>query len=155
MISYRRTWCSSRNAVGFAAECARLALSFYDGHGRQVLVAAIEIAERFARGRNIVSHVARAAACGAYVVPTRIAKAAAYAAFAAADASSSVSAANATYAAHAAINTWRVHDVLRVFARWVAKDLGIKLSTAQQRNAAVAALAAGNEEVLFAIGEAA
>jgi len=42
-MNYKREWNDRRNAVGFAAECARLALPFYAGDRRSDLVRAIEI----------------------------------------------------------------------------------------------------------------
>lgn len=58
-MNYKREWRDSRNAVGFAAECARLALPFYDGDRRFDVIAAIEIAEVFSRGEQINSADAR------------------------------------------------------------------------------------------------
>ncbi len=48
-------WRDLRNAVGWAAACARLALPFYDGDHRDDVVAAIEVAERYTRGEEIAA----------------------------------------------------------------------------------------------------
>ena len=43
------SWRHLRNAVGWGAACARLALPLYDGDQRDAVVQAIEVSEQFAR----------------------------------------------------------------------------------------------------------
>lgn len=50
---YKRDWNDLRNAAGFAAACARLAMELYRGNHRSVLVASIEVAERYSGGEKI------------------------------------------------------------------------------------------------------
>ncbi len=105
-------WRDPRNAVDWAATCARLALPFYDGDRRGNVVAAIEIAERYAAGEEIddaayAAYAAYAATAAAAAATATAASAAASAANAAASAASAHSAssraaANAANAANAA-----------------------------------------------------
>ncbi|KKM72267.1 hypothetical protein LCGC14_1422150, partial [marine sediment metagenome] len=81
---WKRKWADRRNAAGFAAACARLALPFYDGDRRSDLVAAIEIAEKYAAGEKISTDTAAAYAVAYAYASGGAAAAAAYAATAAA-----------------------------------------------------------------------
>lgn len=165
-MNYSRDWSNSRNAVGFAAECARLALPFYDGNRRSNLVAAIEIAERYANGEQIDSATARAAsnaassataftAADAADTAAHAADAAAYTAYAAyayttdtAFTADAADAADASYtaaghAAHAGVDS---SEIQIAFARWVIRDLsGNRDLDEELRQAAGAAVVAGDE----------
>ena len=163
-MSYGREWADRRNAAGFAAECARLALPLYKGDRRQDLVTAIELAERYVSGEEITAHAAYAASSPAYAA-SRDADAASYAAATAAYATASlggaaadaasyaaalVAASDTAYAAAACINATHAgvdtHELQIAFARWAVRDLsGGRDLSAELRQAAGAAVVAGDE----------
>ncbi len=168
-MNYEREWSNYRNAVGFAAECARLALPFYDGDHQSKVVVAIEIAEHYANGEQIGSTIAYGAAADVtgYADRTANATVAVYAADAArsaalaagdayiADAADDADrAANATgviYAARAAAHTAGYagvddSELAVAFARWVVRDLVCGRELPEElRQAAGAAIVAGDE----------
>lgn len=132
-------WKDPRNAVGFAAACARAALQFYEGDGRDVLVRAIKIAEACSRGRCIdrrATYAIAYAIANADHTPNDAANAAAYAtanavytAYATAN-----TAPNATHAAtDAAANAAKAgvprETIDKLHAKWIVKDLGGDLRT--------------------------
>ncbi len=146
-MNYERDWNNRRNAVGFAAACARLALSFYDGEGRSDLVAAIEIAERCANGEQIddaedfadaicdddydAADVAWSAVSAVSVIPA--AYSAYYAIYAAAD------------AGHVGVDS---SEIQIAYARWVVRDLSSDQDLDEELRAAVgAAIVAGDEDL--------
>ena len=151
---YQREWKSRRNAAGFAAECARLALPFYEGDHKPDLVATIEVAERYAssgsfrRARTtkaiVAARVAKRAADG--VCAARAARAAERAAGAVTDDDYNY---NATYAAHwASLTGADDHEIRVACARWVVRDLsGGRELPAELRQAAGAAVVAGDEDL--------
>jgi hypothetical protein len=165
-VSYRRTWRDGKNATGFAAACARLALPAYKGVERLVLVTAIEFAEACVRGEKVDPRAARTAAANAVsaaaierardnLIQTpsnSAANAAYYAAAAAACYAAADDAIDATDdAADAAYYAEKTGiNVMRVYATWIARDLGLDLAPAQL-DAAVAALVAGDEAMLAEI----
>lgn len=131
----RYEWHNSRNAVGFAAACAREALRFYEGKKRDAVVKAIEIAEAYSRGEEVLLGVAaktaQAAANPTYGVSytaSRVAHAAASAAYGVSY-SASYSASRVAHAPHVAF----IHAVGagvppatldRLRTCWIVKDLG-------------------------------
>ncbi len=172
-MNYLRTWRHERNAVGFAAECARLTLPAYKGDHRQDLVRAIEIARACGHGEYIDQKVYTADAAGA-ADAARAARAAAYAARGARAAADAVNAANAAGAAANAADAARgayataVADavcatkadrvavyaadagvdprrILDAFIQWWARDVGVILDDAELRRAVTALLAIGEE----------
>ncbi len=158
-MRYQRTWLNTRFAVGFAAECARLALPFYEGDHRDAVVAAIEAAEMFSWGEDAIDYetayqIAQRAYDAADVAydagrnyADHAARAAGNAASAAADGDSSTDASyGADHAEH--VSSTITRPILEAFARWVAKDLDVQIKTELQLNAIIAALTAGNEEVI-------
>lgn len=148
-MNYQREWGNPRNAVGFAAVCARLALPFYDGDSRPDLVATIELAERCARGEEITNDAANDANAAADVVGRVdtinpcIAYTAGYAA--ATIVAPSYAASTALFAGYSGVCA---HEIRVAFARWVVRDLsrGRELS-AELRQAAGAAVVAGDEDL--------
>ncbi len=163
-------WRDPRNAVGWAAACARLALEFYVGDQLATVVAAIEIAERCAAGEEIDARAARAVAVDAAAAAAAndandavdAARAAADAADAAANAAAAAyaadAAANAAYAATAtahaaaaavyvAANAVRAgvsqEAVDQAQLSAIASDLGL-VADSDSYFAAIAALAIGN-----------
>ncbi len=169
-MKYDRKWNNLRNAVGFAVECARLALPFYNGDQQSAVIAAIKIAERYANKKQIDSAAASAAARGATRAAARATRAAyaATAAYAAADAARVASAtawaaahatnspytddsaaAYVTYAAadasHAGVDS---SEIQIAFARWVIRDLSRGRDLDEElRAAAGAAVVAGDEDL--------
>jgi len=146
-------WQDLKRAVGFAAGCARLTLEHYSGEHREDLVSAIQIAERYAAGKEIDQHAAYAAASHAaaagHAAITRAADAAADAADAAAigvtDAARA--AAYTRAAARAAADAGVDQD--EIDALWrdaVAQDLGATPGS-DGYFAACAALAIGNVDL--------
>ena len=159
-MNHQREWVDPRNAAGVAAECARLALPFYDGDHKSDLVAAIEIAERYASGEEIDAGAASTAygnaADAANAPSTSTADASAYAADASAyaadvvaDVVADIYAAytSAGYAADAANYAGAdAHEIRVAFARWVVRDLSDGRELPEElRQAAGAAAVAGNE----------
>ncbi|KKM86193.1 hypothetical protein LCGC14_1281340 [marine sediment metagenome] len=145
---WKRKWADHRNAVGFAAGCARLALPFYRGDRRSDAVAAIEVAEKYVAGDQIDTiGVADAAYDVAYDADDADA-AATYAATAAA----AYVAARAAYAAAAAAY-WADKagvdnsEIAVLYARWTVRDLGCGKVDEQTRQAAGAAIIAGDENL--------
>ncbi len=155
-------WSDPRNAIGWAAACARLALPFYGGGRLADVVAAIEIAERYAAGEEIDTTDDAAADAAAYAAATSAAYAAADAAAAATAASAyaayytaaAAATAAATYAANAAACaaacaaaaaragvSQEAIDQLQLSA--IAVDLGLALGS-DAYFAAIAALSIGN-----------
>ena len=159
-MNHERNWNDDRNAVGFAAACARLALPFYSGDRRSDLVVAIEIAERCANGEQIDSaaaYFARGAAndaahATAYASegPPHPADPAAYAASAACYATTTTDADVARDAAdtvHWASKAGVDDSEIQVaYARWVIRDLNCGRDFDEElRQAAGAAVVAGDE----------
>ncbi len=152
-------WRDLRNAVGWAAACARLSLPFYDGSRLTDVIAAIEIAERCAAGEEIDAHAARAAAHAARDAALDAARAAGYAANAAVRGAANAArataytsdayraadaAARAAYAAYAAVRagvSQEAVDQLQLSA--IAVDLGLVFES-ETYFAAIAALAIGD-----------
>ncbi len=153
-------WRDPRNAVAWAAACARLSLPFYDGGRLTDVIAAIEIAERYAAGEEIDANDAHVAAATAYAATayaatanaawaaanaTNAATATANAAWAAANATNAANAAaNAANAARAAVRasvSQAAVDQLQLSA--IAVDLGLVFES-ETYFAAIAALAIGN-----------
>ncbi|KKM72270.1 hypothetical protein LCGC14_1422180 [marine sediment metagenome] len=150
----RHDWTDLRNAAGFAAECARLALPFYCGDYSSDLIAAIEFVERYADGGEIDSdgfQFARAARYAAAAAADAAAYDAAYAATsaaaAAAAAAAHTSADSATRAASWADEAGVDSSELRIaYARWVIRDLACGRELPEElRQAAGAAIVAGDE----------
>ncbi len=157
-MNYERNWRDSRNTVGFAAECARMALPFYIGDRRSDLITAIEIAERYTSGEQIDDSTriaARAAARGvasgvddASAACAAAARAAAYSAARAAarhtpDAIRAAADVAAHYASHAGVDS---SEIQIAFARWVVWDLsGDRDLDEELRQAMGAAVVAGDE----------
>ena len=150
-----RKWADQRNAVGFAATCARLALPFYRGDRRSVVVVAIEIAEdeqinatdAYAAANAL--HVARAADASGAADAARVA---AYAAGYAADITYANAANAADDAIRAAVYASRAgvcdSELQIAFARWVTRDLsGGQDFDTELRQAAGAAIIAGDENL--------
>lgn len=151
-MNYLRGWADRRNATGFASECARLALPFYEGDHRQDLVVAIRLAERCTRGETIDADNA----CIAYKAyrasyDSDVAHIAYNAYKIAAYKEISVGIYVAT-AAHSAASAIGSHETQTVFARWAVRDLsgGRELPT-ELRQAAGAAIVAGNEDLARAL----
>ncbi|KKL12082.1 hypothetical protein LCGC14_2539340 [marine sediment metagenome] len=111
-MNYEREWGNPHNAVGFAAECARLALPFYSGDRRSDLVVAIEIAECCVNGALSVAAASLKAANAAqdvvYDADTDADVAVAACAAAAADAAIAVYATPAYYAVSADVAAARI-----------------------------------------------
>ncbi|KKM86195.1 hypothetical protein LCGC14_1281360 [marine sediment metagenome] len=161
-MKYERKWNDLRNATGFAAACARLALPFYGGERRSGVVTAIEIAESYVNGEQISSTTARAGARAAIYsayatdyaatdsTDADSAYAAARAAACAARAATDFTAAAiyiaraAIYASHAGVCD---SELQIAFARWVVRDLSCDQLDEQIRQAAGAAIVAGDEEL--------
>ncbi|KKN37653.1 hypothetical protein LCGC14_0761340 [marine sediment metagenome] len=158
-MNYERDWNDNRNAVGFAVECARLALPFYGGDRRSDVVAAIEIAEGCVNDEPNAHRGARAAACAARAAIARAAatsgddraaaSAATYTALAAYDAIADITSdgTHASYAAcdagHAGVDSGEIQIA---FARWVIRDLSCGRNLDEElRQAAGAAVVAGDE----------
>jgi hypothetical protein len=166
-MNYKRKWRDRCNANGFVAECARAALPRYTLDRRDALVAAIEIVEAHARGEiadsatvYVAADAAVSAAADAYdaghIDDARVAYVAAYAAYAVAD-DVSVGAVGADIVnvdsfAASATRSLGSQPIQRIYVKWVAKDLGVDLSSDQQLNAAIAALVADSEDLLQTIG---
>ncbi|KKN37654.1 hypothetical protein LCGC14_0761350 [marine sediment metagenome] len=157
-MNYERKWTDSRNAVGFAAECARLALPFYSGDRRSDLVVAIEIAERYTSGEQIDDSTRIAALAAARGVASGVddasaacaaaARAAAYAAArATAHYTSDAIRATAVFAADYADDAGVDYSEIQIaFARWVVRDLSVDRDLDEElRQAAGAAVVAGDE----------
>ena len=144
-----------RNAAGFAAECARLALPFYCGDHQSDLIAAIELAERYADGEEIdsddivaIRDAASAARDVADVADSAYAAYSAYSAAYAADAADAAAdAAAARRAAAWADEAGIDSSELRIaYARWVIRDLACGRELPEElRQAAGAAIVAGDE----------
>ena len=139
--SYQREWANQHNAAGFAAECARLALPFYEGDRRPDLVTDIESVERYSRGGKIGVRAARdtpfsnAAAAVQNAYDVVICHRSANIGLAAADAAYS--------AGFAGVDD---HSVDVAYARWVVRDLsGGRELLAELRQAAGAAVVTGDE----------
>ncbi len=139
-------WRDLRNAVGWAAACARLALPFYDGNQFSDVAAAIEIAERYAAGEEINPPLAAYAYAGADICTAS--RDAAYAAYAVAYAASNASCSNAiihaAYAVHDAVRAGVSQDAVdQLQLSAIAVDLGLVFES-ETYFAAIAALAIGN-----------
>ncbi len=150
-MNYRRWWRHERNVVGFAAECARLALPHYRGDHRPNLVKAIETAEAYVRGEEIdreltspitdhdgaaASSAAAAYTSAVYSIPTR---------------SGNITAgATAARAARTAAATAGVdpNAIRKAFVIWWARDWGIAPvdEDDEDLHTAIAALLAIGEE---------
>ncbi len=150
-------WRDLRNAVGWAAACARLALEFYVGDRPADVIAAIEIAERYAAGGEISasaasaatataasSHAAANAAASTAASAASAARAyAAYAAYAAARCAAYAADA-ASAAAHAAARAGVPQEAIdQVQLSSIAVDLGL-VADSDSYFAAIAALAIGD-----------
>ncbi len=151
-------WRDLRNAVGCAAVCARLALKFYRGNWFADVVAAIEIAERYAAGEEIddvsscSARASRAADSAGASSTARAARAASHAANAARSVSHGTSpinaAANAGYYAskafHAAVLAGVSQEAVdQAQLPAIAVDLGLVFES-ETYFAAIAALAIGD-----------
>ncbi len=154
-MNYQRTWANLNNAVGFAAECARLALSFYKGDHRRKLVRAIEIAEAYGRGEYIDPETVHAAAYAADVaIGAATDDSATYATTAAADAAHAIATATAgtdvddvVDAVEAAIDAGvDPRQILDVFVQWWARDVGVQAPSGEARDAVTALLIIGEEK---------
>lgn len=163
-MNYKREWINHRNATGFAAECARLSLSFYGGDHKPDLVPAIELAERCTAGEEISDAVIRTV-LHATDVTARAADAAdadgsagsgSVYAVAAARAAARVAASgrpSSFITRGASVSCYLAgragvdkHEIQAAFARWVVRDLsgGRELPT-ELRQAAGAVVVAGDE----------
>ena len=163
-----REWADLKNVVKFAAECARLALPFYEGDRRENLIAVIEAAEENLIGKTVCTFVYSAAnrannartlsrVSGAVV---SCARSAAHAARTARNHSQSGGlyeidntiryAINAHYdAISAGVDA---HETHVAFARCVVRDLsGVRELPEELRQAAGAAVVAGDEDLARAL----
>ena len=166
------TWRDPRNGVGYAAACARAALSIYGGDRSDVVVDAIEIAERYAAGEEISAKAASGAAAAAadaiataYVAYAAVAAsdaayAAVYAVYAVTSDDAAVAASDAAYVAVYADGAYAnavqagVDPLLlrRLEAEWWVRDLGGSDDAERVRAARVAFLAAGIEAAEKVLG---
>ncbi|KKM86197.1 hypothetical protein LCGC14_1281380 [marine sediment metagenome] len=166
-MNYQRDWINPKNAAGFCAACAQLALEFYVGdpnhRRRQIIVSAIEIAEQYARGDKIDKQHAEKLADGAFWASKDLSLGASgrpsrSAARAAAACARSVRTSFTSYTSriyvvdsvirHAFDAGVDTHDVDVAFARWVVWDLaGDKQIDEELRLAAGAAVVAGDEDL--------
>lgn len=155
-LGWTRKWADRQNAAGFAAACARLALPFYIGDHRSKIVSAIEIAEKFAPGKQIES-AAYAVADAAYAVAVyadycrvsyAAARASAYAAYTAIIVIHATAATNANNAAYwtdkAGVDS---SEIAVLYARWTIRDLACGKVDEEIRLAAGAAIVAGDENL--------
>ena len=155
-MNFKREWVNNRNVVGFAAECARSAVAFYDNDRKPSLIASIERAERYAGGAQIFYSVAVDIADASYSTAYEGDNAAAHAAARAVRAVLNPSNFGAPVytATYVGMDD---HEIRAAFARWVVRDLsgGRELST-ELRQAAGAAVVAGDEDLARALvqGEA-
>lgn len=163
-----REWADLKNVVKFAAECARLALPFYDGDRRENLIAVIEAAEENLIGKTVCTFVYSAAnhannartlsrASNAVV---SCARHVGHAARTARNHSQSGGLYGIDNTIRFAINAYYgainagvdAHEIQVAFARWVVLDLsgGRDLPT-ELRQAAGAAVVAGDEDLARAL----
>ena len=153
-MNYQREWVDPRNAAGFAAACARLALPFYKGDYKSKLADSIEVAERYADGGEIDEGIAKGTARSAHSVAydgetsdsyaaANAAARAGYTATKDTDLFGDVS----TVVSHAiGIAGIDVYELQITYARWVVRDLGgTRELSAELRQAAGAAVVAGDE----------
>ncbi len=145
-MNYHHWWRDSRNAAGFAAECARLALPFYDGACRAVFVRSIELAEAYEQGEKIDPEVVRKVRRDSAGYIAFVASAAAsvvHYAIGRAPTGVGATAANAgIYAGEAGVDPRKILDA---FVSWWARDQGIVLDD-KYRDAVTALLVIGEEE---------
>jgi hypothetical protein len=170
---YKRPWRDLRNAAGFAAQCARLALPFYEGDRGSDLMEAIEVAEAYSRGEQkridvISDHASRSVQAVGNAMDYRTTRAnaadydteyAARAALAAVMVAHHAvrgaalfprAATNAVYAAFNAANYANAagvdhRQILNAFVTWWAQDWGFTFADAEHRNAVLALLAIDEE----------
>ena len=152
-MTYERKWLCGRNASGFAAECARLALPFYEGDHRLDLVAAIDLVERYTDGERLDIATARAAYTATYdAYVAADLSCAACAAYAVNSALYTAITSRAARYAHSAFRAAAAgvddHKIRAAFARWVVRDLSDGRELPEElRQAAGAAVVAGSEAI--------
>ncbi len=166
MKHYIRTWIDDRNAVGFAAECARYGLSTYAGECSALCSEAIDMVTRYADGaldrseatlnsltrmRWRVSHVRVSPGLPvALGVPISYIRAELTGDNPRGRVFRRLAERSTALVARRAINDAGVdsYSVMQAFLRYVLRDLGLDHVTDETRDAMIALLILGEDEAL-------